>query len=331
MEGLALALDFLKKTSSTSSSSVHSTSFISASAAATAAGSACAYIAYYPSFASQFLVSSAFSVAHADAAVSIDEAGFNSNTYSPNKFPVYEPSYKGKTYNVEVKSLFSAFEPKTLGMTTLRILLLYYLPLLEELNIEDEEEEKPPPDLILPLKQSVKHMFQEITVLTTRRLLERIVVHCASQRISWKITKDLRKSAERKAGRHMSRFSLLFCVSRTTFRGQMLGFAATWLIQVGIDLYHYFSDLKHSNEMELEILEGGEDDFMERHKSEQVLILKKRVFRATVRCTSALVFASVGAGLGAVLFRPSTGQWIGCALGEIAGPRVVDVLIKRLE
>lgn len=30
-----------------------------------------------------------------------------------------------------------------------------------------------------------------------------------------------------------------------------------------------------------------------------------------MRCSASLVFASVGAGIGATLFRPSVGQWIG--------------------
>ena len=46
-------------------------------------------------------------------------------------------------------------------------------------------------------------------------------------------------------------------------------------------------------------------------KEEQVRLLVKSVSSTTVRCSASLVFASIGAGIGATLFRPSAGQWIG--------------------
>ena len=46
-------------------------------------------------------------------------------------------------------------------------------------------------------------------------------------------------------------------------------------------------------------------------QAERVKLLGKKVSSATVRCGSSLVFASIGAGLGATFFRPSAGQWIG--------------------
>lgn len=77
----------------------------------------------------------------------------------------------------------------------------------------------------------------------------------------------------------------------------MLGVAASWIVQVGIDLYRFFtSGFKTSEE---------EDD------EKQVEILAQRVSVATVRCISSLIFASIGAGIGAVLIRPSLGQWMG--------------------
>lgn len=52
-----------------------------------------------------------------------------------------------------------------------------------------------------------------------------------------------------------------------------------------------------------------EDDELE--TAEQVKLLGKKLSATTVKCGSSLVFASIGAGIGAVLFRPSAGQWIG--------------------
>lgn len=45
--------------------------------------------------------------------------------------------------------------------------------------------------------------------------------------------------------------------------------------------------------------------------AEQAKLLGKKVTATTVRCGASLVFASIGAGIGATLFSPSTGQWIG--------------------
>lgn len=46
-------------------------------------------------------------------------------------------------------------------------------------------------------------------------------------------------------------------------------------------------------------------------REEQIQLLGRKIYVATVRCCSSLIFASVGAGIGAAAFRPSTGQWIG--------------------
>lgn len=53
----------------------------------------------------------------------------------------------------------------------------------------------------------------------------------------------------------------------------------------------------------------SDDDGVERE--EQVKGLGKKVYGVTVRCGASLLFASIGAGIGATLFRPSTGQSVG--------------------
>ncbi|KOM55820.1 hypothetical protein LR48_Vigan10g171200 [Vigna angularis] len=108
-------------------------------------------------------------------------------------------------------------------------------------------------------------------------------------------------------------------VSRTTFRGHMLGVAASWLGQVGIDLYRFFSSSfkvqKEDNDVD---------------KTNEVEVLGQKIFITTVRCTSSLIFASIGAGIGATLVRPSLGQWIGCAAGDFAGPIIVAFCADQL-
>ncbi|KAJ9153917.1 hypothetical protein P3X46_027305 [Hevea brasiliensis] len=111
----------------------------------------------------------------------------------------------------------------------------------------------------------------------------------------------------------------IFRVSRTTFRGHFLGVAAAWIVQVGIEIYRFFNHLVKSEE------ENNKVD-----KSEQVIILRKKVTGVTLSCSASLVFASIGAGIGATLIRPSTGQWIGCAAGDLAGPIVVSLCLEKV-
>lgn len=122
-----------------------------------------------------------------------------------------------------------------------------------------------------------------------------------------------------------------FCVSRTTFRGHiikssilpclyagfvslnpnllirllvstghLLGVLASWIVQVGIDIYRFFSSISKARE---------DNDTVD--TPEQARILVKKVYGATIRCGASLIFASIGAGIGATFIRPSAGQWIG--------------------
>ncbi|KAH0699400.1 hypothetical protein KY290_014223 [Solanum tuberosum] len=44
------------------------------------------------------------------------------------------------------------------------------------------------------------------------------------------------------------------------------------------------------------------------------LCLTTHGMKASKRCGASLVFASIGAGIGAMIVHPTTGQWIGCAI-----------------
>ncbi|XP_071694323.1 uncharacterized protein [Rutidosis leptorrhynchoides] len=165
----------------------------------------------------------------------------------------------------------------------------------------------------------------QTSVVTTRRVLERLAVQHFSQRTAWKLLKDVPKSAIRKANRGMPMHTYVFCVGRTTFRGHCLGVAASWLVQLGIECYPFVRDMLKSNE--LEVVDGDE-------QAQRAKTLGKKVYGVTVRCGASLVFASIGAGIGATLFRPSSGQSIGCLLGDLAGPIIVSACfanITRLE
>ncbi|MED6120560.1 hypothetical protein PIB30_021881 [Stylosanthes scabra] len=146
--------------------------------------------------------------------------------------------------------------------------------------------------------------------------------------MAWKLLKDVPASATRKAARSMPKLLYFFSVTRTTFRGYILGVTASWIVQVGGKLCQFGKSMCQCKKVNDNI-----------DKSEKIRQLKQKVFVATVRCTASLIFASIGAGIGASLFRPSTGQWIELAnleskacLGQLEerNKRVVRDLYKAL-
>ncbi|KDP39293.1 hypothetical protein JCGZ_01050 [Jatropha curcas] len=321
MAGVAIILDLLRKNPNFCSPQFCASATVSAAAASIAAAST--------PFASRFLFGfSGAQVAHCDAGAVLSDIDIsNIRKASSNIFQHDSLKYTTKEYYIELKPLLSAFEWKQLAMTSLRSFLLFYLPLLEPASITEEDdddflqdahEDDRKVDLVVPFQKSVKQIVRETTVVTTRRVLERLAVHYCSQRMAWKLLKDVPKSAVRKAERGMPTILYLFRVSRTTFRGHFLGVAASWLVQVGIEIYRFFSQLAITEE---------ENDKVD--KPEQAIILGKKICGVTLRCGASLVFASIGAGIGATLIRPSVGQWIGCAVGDLAGPIVVSFCLEK--
>lgn len=94
--------------------------------------------------------------------------------------------------------------------------------------------------------------------------------------------------------------TILYKLYFSLFTGHMLGVAASWVVQVSIDLYRFFRSIFRSNDEDSDV-----------DTTEQVRILGQKVALTSIRCSSSLVFASIGAGIGATLVRPSLGQWIG--------------------
>lgn len=327
MAGIAILLDLWRKNPSFfSGQTLHSYGSFSATAAASAAA---ASVAAATPFASRFLFGNAgISVAQCDAGATwSDDYISKLRSASANIFQNDSLKYSTKEYYIELKPLFSAFGAKSLAMTSLRSFLMFYLPLLEpHTNMEDDDEdflqetpEESHVDLVVPFKKSVKQIIRETTVVTTRRVLERLAVTYFSQRMAWKLLKDVPKSAVRKADRGMPTLVYFFRISRTTFRGHFLGVAASWLVQVGIEIYRFFSWMINS-----------EEEIDRADKAQRAKLLGKKVTCTTVKCGASLVFASIGAGIGATLFRPSAGQWIGCAAGDLAGPIIVSVCFEKV-
>ena len=92
----------------------------------------------------------------------------------------------------------------------------------------------------------------------------------------------------------------LYCYG---WAAQFLGYAASWLVQVGIECYRFVRDISKSNEVD--------DVNVDAKHKERVKILGDRVCFYTVRCSSALISASIGTGISATLLRPSPGQSVG--------------------
>ncbi|KAL5206175.1 hypothetical protein ABZP36_034384 [Zizania latifolia] len=314
--GIALLLDLASR-APRSSSAVHSHAAVSAAAALSASG--------VPLSARHLFGFPGFTIAHCDAGAT---AGLNDTPdliHDLNNKILDSLQYPIKEYPVELKPLFSAFGCKNFGLTTLRSFLLYYLPLLEPRPSTDDEEddllqdesENKPVDLVTPFHNSVKQIIRETSVVTTRRILERIAVCHVSQRTAWKLLKDASKSSKRKAARGMSFPDYTYCVARTTFRAHALGVAAAWVVQSIIEVYKCFIR-KPSNDQEL---------FDEMNK---LKMFGKKIHGITIKCGFSLVFASIGAGLG-VLVHPVHGQWLGCTLGDFAGPIVAIVVFEKFQ
>ena len=118
-------------------------------------------------------------VAYCDAAIADADSWEESVCVPIQKYSV------GKKYDIELKPLFSAFRPRAIGATSIRAVLVNYLPLLEAyLQPEDDEFEedldrpaRPPMDPVVPLKRSVTHILREVrhsipSAVATQSLLE---------------------------------------------------------------------------------------------------------------------------------------------------------------
>ncbi|PHU00663.1 hypothetical protein BC332_30450 [Capsicum chinense] len=325
MAGISIVLDLLRKNPSFTGQTLSSYGVFSAKLAASSA--AASFAANYPFAARAFFCNGAGRVAFCDAGAGFSEDYISSTSIQSEsmiKFQYDALKHSTKQYNLELKPLFSAFMWRNLALTSLRSFLLFYLPLLEpRANMEDEDDEDflkdtdeyCRVDLVTPFKKSVKQIGRETAVVTTRRVLERLAVQYVSQRMAWKLLKDVPKSAARKAQRGMSSVTYFCSVTKTTCRGHSLGVLASWFVQVGIDMWRFFKSKQ-------------DDDTPDR--SRKVKLLGRKISIVTVRCGASLVFASIGAGIGAMMFRPTTGQWIGCAIGDVAGPVILAFCFDKV-
>ncbi|XP_057432366.1 uncharacterized protein LOC130725129 [Lotus japonicus] len=320
MGGITLLLDLWRKNQSFNTTQTYQSSWFVSTSATVASFAAGTSLASRDFFGTP--------VAYCDAGAAIAEDYIPSMPSVPTGKYFYHDSLKyssTKSYNIELKPLLSVFELNSLSHITLRSFLMFYLPLLEphaKMEQDDDDfiqdnEDELRLNLAGPFRKSLIQIIREVTVVTTRRILERVTVHYVSRRMAWKLLKDVTKSAARKAGRRMPTLVYFFSVSKATFRGHMLGVTASWVVQVGIRLCQFFTSM-------------SKNDVSDMNKDERTRLLRQKIFIATVRCHASLIFASIGGGIGATLFRPATGQWISCAIGDLAGPVIVAVCADRI-
>ncbi|CAI8616263.1 unnamed protein product [Vicia faba] len=281
-------------------------------------------------FASLLIKSHNFSfrtpIAYSDAGVlAVSDDYLSGIRTSQEKYFYYDSlKYSPKGHNFELKPLWSAFELKSFAMISFRSFLMFYLPLLEpHANMEQDydnfmqdKHDELHSKLIVPFKKSLLQIVREVTVVTTRRILERLAFHYASKKMAWRLLKDVPASAVRKAGRGMPTYVYMLSVSKATLRGHTIGVAASWIVQVGVRVFQFFKTKSRNDDGSI-------------NKAERNKIFKEKIYIATLKCNASLVFAAIGGGIGATLCRPSVGQWIGCTVGDLTGPVIVAVVANR--
>ncbi|CAM6123397.1 unnamed protein product [Calypogeia fissa] len=331
MAGLALAVDLLQASATTASKSLHSFSSLSALSAAVSASVGITFLPSYPALSPQFDPWDwAGACAVCDAGEELRDPWAQADSRWLPQLEKGGPVHKA--YTVELKPLFSAFRPRNLAATTLRACLVNFLPLLEnyiqpeEDDLEDDVDRpaKVPVDAVVPLKRSAMHILREVAVITTRRVLERAVVIYASPRIAWKLLKDVPKSAVRKSARIPSKWRLFWAVQHTAFRGHALGVMANWVVQLVLDIYRYLRASVPKKRLEGK-KKGVQEPQEARDPNKDFNKLLRKTAGNSLKGGASLVFASIGAGLGTVLIKPSIGTWIGCAAGDLAGPYIIGM------
>nr|GFB96312.1 hypothetical protein [Tanacetum cinerariifolium] len=139
------------------------------------------------------------------------------------------------------------------------------------------------------------------SVVTTRRVLERFVVHYFSQRAAWKFLKDIPKPALRKSNKGCHFILTPFVLAEQHLEeSQHHGWFRLGLNVTAVG--HLLLRLRTGCQGVTNIVV---------YKGERAKVLGKRVCGITVRCGASLVFASIGAGISATLLRPKTGQSLG--------------------
>mmetsp|Transcript_33161 Transcript_33161/g.72319 ORF Transcript_33161/g.72319 Transcript_33161/m.72319 type:complete len:318 (-) Transcript_33161:570-1523(-) len=251
----------------------------------------------------------------------------------------------GKVYPDEYKSLYFALFPKQLLLTSLRCFALHFFPAVDKFLKDCEETEQNDdgnnenvfpafPDVKPCLIESGYSIARSTAVVTTRRVIERVLACGFDERTMWKLMKDIAKSAQRKASnpvlecsRSISRAAR---VGRTALRGYAVTVSAEVVVQqcittknVAMKVY----TVKASKEL------SEEQKKLEAQRCWSWLF-RQSVF-SVARAVGSLTFVSLGCGV--VVFvrprdAPTWAYWstlAGLSAGELAGDFLVSMWLDK--
>ncbi|GBG81746.1 hypothetical protein CBR_g33924 [Chara braunii] len=223
----------------------------------------------------------------------------------------------GKVYHIELKSLLSAFQGKAFFTTVIRQIITHFMPVVQYYITPDEEDEDdedpmatamqsapplPPPDVHLHAKRTGLAIARELAVTTTRRVLERVAVKKLSVPLAWKLTKDIQKSALRKAARNFRGSQMFLRMCRTTVRAHVLQIAAAWLVQCVTDLTTCVVRCWRLRRLEKKEIGHLNEDEEGRPIRVEVAVFAEQMAGNTSRAVGSLAMASAGAGLGSLRY-----------------------------
>eukprot|EP00270_Netrium_digitus_P001073 TRINITY_DN1118_c0_g2_i2.p1 TRINITY_DN1118_c0_g2~~TRINITY_DN1118_c0_g2_i2.p1 ORF type:complete len:496 (+),score=110.55 TRINITY_DN1118_c0_g2_i2:48-1535(+) len=203
----------------------------------------------------------------------------------------------------------------------------------------EEEEERRREELMEVVTMTYNSVCREVAGSTVRRFLERQLVKWLTPRWAWKLTKDYISSSRRKVQRGFQGLGLAFCVTRTTFRANILGVLASWVVQLSIDSVQLMNSLikivaclpppPPPGSSSSSSRSSAMDDMKVKAKRE-VQWFARRAVRQAVRITSVHAVASMGAGLCCIVLGGNQGPWIGFCIGEYWGSIFVCPLVDKI-
>jgi len=174
-----------------------------------------------------------------------------------------------KASAVDPRPVLSVFTPRSLAWTVARATLLQCIPLVERYLVALEEQEAleaqnvvaPPvdfPDLGPAAVKARDAVARDLCVQLTRRCAERLVAQHQPARVTYKLLKDVGKSARRKALRPA--FVQLPCyeraarLARTTLWAQLVPCACELLVQQLVALGEAYLRLRRGRRLQPRLL-----------------------------------------------------------------------------
>eukprot|EP00873_Tetraselmis_striata_P018535 jgi/Tetstr1/438799/TSEL_027308.t1 len=234
-----------------------------------------------------------------------------------------------KHHAIRPPGVASVFAPRNLAICALKGGILSLQPVMDpwfrevvERERAAEERGDPPPDLPpLPDLGTALASFQttvlrDLSIQVVRRTYELLAAAHASRRFAWKLLKDVRASAGRKAGRGWGVWRMSAATAATAMRSTCLNYVAELTVTQALDCYAFCAARA--------LLPGHKPPAAGAEKAAPRWLARKTAFNVlyvTVRCAGAGATAGLLANVS-----PGKGAFIGLAVGDlVAGTAVVCV------